>query len=154
ICLVLALAAMVPTGHLGGSITHGRDFLFEPLGEKKARKVVSPGTVDATAASLAPAAAATEFERTITPILERTCIKCHNEDKQKGELLLATREGILKGGENGAVVVPGKPDESELLRRCLLPLDDDDHMPPAGKPQPTAEEVEALRAWIAAGAVF
>ena len=68
--------------------------------------------------------------------------------------MLTTVEGIQKGGENGAVIVPGKPDESPLLRRCELPLDDDDHMPPEGKPQPTAEELAALRAWLAAGAPF
>ena len=67
---------------------------------------------------------------------------------------LAQQPGAVAAEENGAVLVPGKPDESPLLQRCLLPLDHDDHMPPDGKPQPTAEELAALRAWIAAGAPF
>jgi hypothetical protein len=88
------------------------------------------------------------------PILERTCKGCHNPDKKKGELVLTTPEGIRKGGENGAVLVPRKPDESPMIQRCELPLDDEDHMPPADKPQPTPAELAALRQWIAAGAPF
>ncbi len=144
VVLLAALGVMVPAGHLGGTMTHGRDFLFAPL-----RELAPKPDVAAT-----PAVPASEFERTIRPLLERTCTSCHNEDKQKGELLLTTVEGIQKGGENGAVLVPGKPDESPLLVRCELPSDHDDHMPPAEKPQPTAAELQALRAWIAAGAAF
>ncbi|MBL8752071.1 MAG: hypothetical protein JNK15_02115 [Planctomycetes bacterium] len=146
IALVLACAAMFPTGHLGGEMTHGSDFLFAPLRDKKP-PAKGPGP-DGTPPP------ASEYTRTIAPILDRVCTSCHNPDKQKGELLLTTPEGIRKGGENGAVVVAGKPDESPLLARCLLPLDHDDHMPPAEKKQPTADELAALRAWIEAGAGF
>lgn len=86
-------------------------------------------------------------------MLERVCVQCHNPDKLKGELLLTTPEGVQKGGETGPVVKAGKPDESPLLQRCLLPLDDEDHMPP-NKKQPTATELDALRRWIADGAKF
>ena len=94
------------------------------------------------------------YQDHVRPIFADRCLTCHNPDKAKGELLLTTPEGIMKGGEYGEVIVAGKPDESELLVRCLLPLDDEDHMPPEDKPQPTAEELEKLRAWIAAGAKF
>lgn len=140
IVLALALVVMVPTGHLGGTMTHGEGFLTKPLEPK----VVKPP----------PSAAGSEYERTIAPFLERVCTGCHNPDKLKGELLLTTRAGIEKGGENGAVLVPGKPDESPMLMRCELPADHDDHMPPSEKPQPTAAELAALRAWIASGAAF
>lgn len=139
VVLLLALVAMVPAGHLGGTLTHGADFLFAPL--RAPRVIDLPAT-------------ASEYERVIRPLLERTCTSCHNEDKQKGDLLLTTPAGIQQGGFTGPVVVPGKPEESPLLTRCLLPLDHDDHMPPEGKPQPTEEELAALRAWIAAGAPF
>lgn len=148
ILLVVGLGTMLPTGHLGGSMTHGANFLFAPLDPKPA-----PAPNGENGNGEAPVARS-EFERTIRPILQRTCCKCHNPDKIKGELLLTTIEGIKKGGENGPVLVAGKPDASELLVRCELPLDDDDHMPPEGKPQPTPEELAALRAWIAAGASF
>ncbi len=135
--LLAALGVMIPTGHLGGTMTHGKDFLFAPFRELD--EAPPPTTV---------------FARTIQPILERTCTKCHNPEKLKGELLLTTPDGIRKGGENGPVVVAGKPEDSPLLVRCLLPADHDDHMPPEGKAQPTEAELAALRAWIAAGAAF
>jgi uncharacterized membrane protein len=138
VLLLLALGVMVPAGHLGGSITHGSDFLFAPLASVKPKS--------------APPLDASPFATEILPILERVCTGCHNPDKVKGELLLTTREGLDRGGENGAVVVPGKPDDSPLLTRCLLPADHDDHMPPDGKKQPTAEELGKLRDWIANGA--
>lgn len=144
VLLVAGLATLVPTGHLGGSMTHGEGFLFAPLHPPKPKPAPANGSTPP----------ASEFERVVRPILERTCTGCHNADKKKGELVLATPEGIRAGGENGAVIVPGKPDDSPLVRHCELPLDDDDHMPPKGKPQPTPQEVAALRAWVAAGAGF
>lgn len=155
--LLLALAVMVPTGHLGGSLTHGENFLFEPLHRHdKKRTVVAPPPDDGSANTdgVPTPPPANHFTAVIAPIFERTCNKCHNEEKTKGELLLTTKAGILAGGENGVVVVPGKPDDSELLLRLLLPMADEFHMPPEGKPQPTADEIAALRAWIADGCKF
>jgi hypothetical protein len=151
--VVTALCVMVPTGHLGATMTHGRDFLFGPMRTAKkdgnaADAAANRGTPGAGTAAL------TEFQRTIAPILERCCTKCHNPDKKKGDLLMTTPEGLQAGGKDGPVFVPGKPEESPMVQRCLLPEDDDDHMPPKGKPQPTAAELDALKAWIAAGAKF
>lgn len=159
LCLLAALGVMVPTGHLGGALTHGRDFLLAPLRQKPQAARTIPaadpaGANDPDVPADGDGSGSGEFARVIAPLLERTCTGCHNPDKQKGELLLTTRAGIERGGENGPVLVPGKPDESPLLLRCELPLDHDDHMPPAEKPQPTAAELQALRAWIAAGAPF
>jgi hypothetical protein len=159
LCLLAALGVMVPAGHFGGTLTHGKDFLFAPLQKSKASPAppTDPAPANGATPTVPPpdaAAVASDYQRLIVPLLERTCTSCHNPDKQKGELLLTTIEGIQKGGENGPVVVAGKPDESPLLTRCLLPLDDDEHMPPEGKPQPTVEELETLRQWIAAGAKF
>lgn len=83
-------------------------------------------------------------------VLAHQCTKCHGQQKQKGELRLDTKEGLLKGGEDTAAVVPGQPDESELLKRMLLPTKDDDHMPPEKDVAP--EDLATLRKWIAAGA--
>jgi hypothetical protein len=156
--LLGALGLAIFTGHLGGAMTHGSDFLLGPLTKQRptAAAPVAPATANGAAspAPAAPDAAAGTFATVIAPFLERTCTGCHNADKQKGELVLSTPDGIRKGGENGAVLVAGKPDESPLLSRCELPLDHDDHMPPEGKPQPTPAELAALRQWIAAGAPF
>jgi uncharacterized membrane protein len=153
--LLAALVVMVPAGHLGATMTHGHDFLFGPLHtSKKNGDAADPAANRAAAGAGTDTAALTEFQRTIAPILERSCTKCHNPDKKKGDLLMTTPEGLQAGGKDGPVFVPGKPEESPMVQRCLLPLDDDDHMPPKGKPQPTAAEIDALKAWIAAGAKF
>jgi hypothetical protein len=165
--LLAALGVMLPAGHLGGSITHGRDFLFEPLRDQPAPATATvtpapapparpdplpPGIGPGAPVPTAPVLKFPTFATDIAPILERVCTGCHNPDKIKGELLLTTREGLDQGGENGVVVVPGKPDASPLLTRCELPADHDDHMPPEGKKQPTADELLTLRHWIDQGA--
>ncbi|MBL8736849.1 MAG: hypothetical protein JNL12_10510 [Planctomycetes bacterium] len=155
--LLGALVAMVPVGHLGGSLTHGKDFLFAPLQPAKDQPSSPLGTTlpPAQQPSTSDRAPVTSpFAALAQPMLERVCVQCHNPDKLKGELLLTTAEGVQKGGETGPVVVAGRPDESPLLQRCLLPLDDEDHMPPEGKKQPTAAELDLLRQWIAGGAKF
>ena len=61
-------------------------------------------------------------------------------------------EALLRGGTNGPVLVAGKTFDSPMIQRLLLPLNDDDHMPPDGKPQPTLAEIAALEWWIERGA--
>ncbi len=92
------------------------------------------------------------FQHVILPIFEAKCNKCHNEDKSKGDLRLDSYEMAMKGGENGSNIVAGKPDDSLTIQRILLPMDDDEHMPPEGKEQITPAELAALRYWIQAGA--
>ena len=80
------------------------------------------------------------------------CSGCHGAEKRKAKMRLDTFDGVMRGGEDGAVVVAGDPSKSLMMRRLLLPLDDEDHMPPAKKPQPTRAELDVLRWWIAQGA--
>jgi mono/diheme cytochrome c family protein/YHS domain-containing protein len=94
------------------------------------------------------------YARKIAPILAERCAGCHGAEKQKGKLALDRPEAISKGGADGVVIVPGQPQESELVRRVKLPLDDEDHMPPKDRPQPSAEEIAAIEEWVAAGASF
>src|SRR5690242_17016937 len=58
------------------------------------------------------------FEKTIQPILKENCFKCHSHeaDKIKGGLVLDSHDALLKGGETGPAVVPGKPEESLLIK--------------------------------------
>lgn len=92
------------------------------------------------------------FQHVILPILEAKCNKCHNEEKSKGDLRMDSFEMVMKGGENGANIVPGKPAESLSIQRIDLPADDDEHMPPDGKDQLTPEETTLLRWWVQQGA--
>src|SRR5688572_20958505 len=80
----------------------------------------------------ARSADAVDFAKDIQPILQRSCVECHGPEKPKGKLRLDTREGALKGGNNGVVIVPGKADESDVYRRITLPADHDDVMPNKG----------------------
>jgi len=134
VCCVTLMA----TGHFGGSLTHGENYLFKPFSPAPAINRL-PSTV---------------YQDFIQPILEKKCLSCHNSRKKKGELLLDTPEHILQGGKDGPVLVAGKPGESPLLQRPLLPMHHDDHMPPAGKPQLTPDELILLRWWVEQGADF
>src|SRR5579871_925022 len=72
------------------------------------------------------------FENEIRPLLVARCFKCHGEGKAQGGLKLTSRNSVMTGGENGAAAVPGKPDESRLIR--AIRYDDVDlQMPPDGK---------------------
>lgn len=88
----------------------------------------------------------------VAPVLAAKCAGCHGEKKPKGKLRVDSLEALLKGGNEGASVIAGKVDESPLLQRVYLPLDDDEHMPPEDKEQLTAEETAVLAFWITSGA--
>ncbi|HEV3444142.1 MAG TPA: PSD1 and planctomycete cytochrome C domain-containing protein [Gemmataceae bacterium] len=72
------------------------------------------------------------FERNIRPILVETCHKCHGGEKHKGNLDLTSRAGMLKGGDSGPAIVPGRPEQS-LLIKALGYTDDVLRMPPKSK---------------------
>src|SRR5438874_11550801 len=74
-----------------------------------------------------------DFSKSIQPIFEGRCVECHGPKKVKGKLRLDTREAAIKGGDSGKTIVPGKADDSEMIRRLTLPDDNDDKMPPKGE---------------------
>jgi hypothetical protein len=94
------------------------------------------------------------FEAKIRPILVDSCYKCHSVEagKSKGSLVLDSRDGLLKGGDNGPVVVAGDPDKS-LLIQAVRYGDEDLEMPPkkeGGKL--SSDKIAALEAWVKMGA--
>jgi len=92
------------------------------------------------------------FEKHIRPALQDHCTGCHGAEKQKGGLRLDSREALLGGGESGPAIVPGKPDES-LLLRAVRHLDKDLRMPPPKSGPKLADGVIAkLASWVQAGA--
>jgi hypothetical protein len=98
-----------------------------------------------------------DFNREVRPILSQFCFKCHGPDEAKREsgVRLDVRETAIGKGESGAlVVVPGKPELSELIRR-IESHDDDLVMPPASSNlQLSSKQKQTLRAWVAAGADY
>lgn len=114
-----------------------------------------PQTVLALLALVSSMSAAVDFPGEIQPILERACIQCHGPEKQKGKLRLDSGEALLRGGENGPPITPGKPEESDFFRRVTLDGGHEDVMPPKGKADHlTAPEIEALKRWISEGTAW
>jgi hypothetical protein len=102
-----------------------------------------------TASSAAPPDAHTEFfETEVRPLLIRHCAKCHGDTRPKGRLKVGSRADLLRGGDNGAAVVPGKPDESLLIK--VVRYYDDLRMPPTGKL--TNKQIETFEKWVKLGA--
>ncbi|MCK0137384.1 c-type cytochrome domain-containing protein [Arenibacter sp. S6351L] len=124
------------TGHYGGMITHGEDFLALPR-SKKLEKIPDDPLI---------------YEHIVYRVLDNNCIGCHNPNKKKGELLMTSISELIKGGESGPALVSGDPEKSELIRRLHLPVEDEEHMPPEGKKPLTDDEIQILERWIALGA--
>ena len=173
----LSLFVLSVGAHFGGDLVHGDDYLvkyapptirdmvsnsskaivtwFEPV---KAKEIIltlppivpnpapQPGTITQTKGS------PTVYAALVAPLLEAKCNACHNEDKHKANLRLDSHELILKGSDNGAVLVVGQPEESKLVTCLQLAASEDDHMPPEEKPQPSKQEIALLCWWIKEGA--
>jgi hypothetical protein len=96
------------------------------------------------------------YSGVVEKVINSYCIKCHTTEKKKGKLIMETYETLMKGGESAKegkhVIVAGKSAESLMVTMLTLPMDDDLHMPPEGKPQPSAKEIAVLKWWIDAGA--
>ena len=140
---VLILIFLIVTGHFGGTLTHGENYLSFTSAKDTELYFAN---VDLQKALY--------YEDLVKPVLSSKCYSCHGSSKQKGKLRLDAQEHITKGGKDGAVLVAGNIDESEMINRLLLPLDDEDHMPPKEKSQLHEKEIEILKLWIASGADF
>jgi len=91
------------------------------------------------------------FEKNIRPLLVKHCYECHSADSDplKGGLVMDSREGLIDGGDSGAAIVPGKPQESLLISAVKYQSYE---MPPSGKLSP--KEIALLSDWILAGAAW
>jgi hypothetical protein len=113
----------------------------------------------AAAVLLIPAARAADpdFARDVRPILSQHCFKCHGPDDKarKAKLRLDTRDAAVEGGRSGdPAVFPGKPDQSELVRRILSDDESELMPPPAAKKPLTVAQKDILKRWVAAGAEY
>lgn len=144
---VLLLLVFI-TGHYGGNLTHGSTYLVE-YAPQPLRTIAGLGPRRPPVTDLM---AADPFEDIVLPMLDRRCADCHSRDKRQGELDLTSHAAAMRGGETGRVIVPGRPDTSELLRRITLPPSDEAFMPAEGKTPLTDRQVQIIEWWIAAGA--
>jgi uncharacterized membrane protein len=163
--LIAAAGLMVWTADGGGAITHGDGYLTDKM-PLRIRAWLGLPPEAPKAAEAAPAAAQmiraglgsaepsnpAYFPVHIAPLLARSCVSCHKPEKHKGGLRLDSYEQLMRGGEDGKVVVPGNPKASDILRRLRLPPSDDDSMPSNGEKPLTPEETQMIERWIGAGA--
>lgn len=131
--LYSSVLLVIGAGHFGATLTHGEGFLLEPI-MPKSTLIVNQNTPVYTAI--------------IEPILDAKCTSCHNPSKKKGDLDMSSFELLMAGGKNGPILVHGDAKESSLMKRIVLPLEHDDHMPPDGKPQLTDQEFSLIKGWI------
>ena len=150
--LLATLAVLALTSHLGGSLTHGRDYLTRFAPQPFRALLGGNGRAPAALRLNSDLAKQPVFGALIQPILQRRCVACHGPEKKKADLSLESYETMLKGGKDGPVLIAGKAFDSPIIQRLLLPTNDEDHMPPEGKPQPTQAEITALQWWIDCGA--
>jgi len=136
------------TGHLGGSLTHGSDYLTASF-----KNILAEDTVQVRK-PIPDVQQAVAYTDIIQPLLQGKCYGCHGPNKQKGKFRLDQPDLLMKGGKDGIVITAGKPDESELIKRVLLEKADEHHMPPKEKPQLTEKEIDLLHWWVASGASF
>jgi uncharacterized membrane protein len=144
------LLLILVTGHLGGSLTHGSDYLTKPLAD-----IFGKDSVNNTVIKPVPnVQEAYAYHDVIKPILQTKCYSCHGANKQKGKLRMDDSIMLLKGGKDGKVIEPGNAVGSEMIKRLLLPVDNEDHMPPKEKAQPSESQIVLLHWWISQGANF
>jgi uncharacterized membrane protein len=155
LALTAALAGL--SGHWGGAMVYGEGFALEPLRAAVPATEpvgVTPPVETPEVGSDDLAARPVDFLRDVRPILAQHCFECHGDKKRaKGDLKLTDMASVLARDPREAALVPGKPEESLLLQRVLLPAEHEDAMPPDGPPLAPAE-IETLRRWIAEGAAW
>jgi mono/diheme cytochrome c family protein len=116
----------------------------------------SKPSIDASKLPPASTKQGVTYAADIKPILEKSCIKCHGAERQKGKLRLDSLAAALKGGEDGKVIEPGNSAGSILVANVAHVGDEDEYMPPPDNkdkiPPLTKEQVGLIRAWIDQGA--
>jgi hypothetical protein len=138
LCLLI-VGLLSYTGHQGGTLTHGAEYLSIEVLNQQER--IKPTSVEQ----------AMIFEDVVQPILIQRCSQCHRDGKMKGELSMKTLADLYKGGKNGPAVVAGSLNDSELYKRITLDPEHDEFMPTDGKTPLSPEEVEIIQWWIEKG---
>mgnify|MGYP001028613655 CR=1 FL=1 len=141
-------------GHLGANLTHGEDYLLSVLpGNKEVYTKKESGNLhtELKGKSELSVLQKDKLSLEVRGLFAHKCYQCHSENKQKGQLVLEHKEGVFKGGKSGLAVVPGKPEESEIYKRIILPEGDKKVMPTKGKLL-TKDEIALVKLWIKNGA--
>ncbi len=137
---VMLLILLMLAGHEGAIITHGENFVFEPVQTETKEKVLLDD--------------AFIYAHVVQPLLDQKCYGCHNSKKAKGGLVMDPVQNLIKGGDHGILWDSLDSELGLLMHHLNLPMEDDKHMPPKGKPQLSENERRLLYYWIKAGPDF
>lgn len=148
---VVSIAMLAITGHLGGNMTHGSDYLLE-YAPTSIQKLMGYGKSGNDLPQFADPDSVMTYRDIIFPTFEKKCISCHNDNTQNGGLNMASIDSIKLGGDGGPVIVSGDI-TSEVLRRVTLPTSSAKFMPTSGTHM-TYHEVRLLEWWITEGADY
>lgn len=147
----LVLLLVVMTGHYGGNLTHGSEYLFDHA-PQFVRSVAGFAPKAEPRPPVTNLDSADVYLDLVEPVLRRRCASCHSDSKTKGGLKMTSHAELLAGGDSGPAIVAGNIKESELFHRVTLPEDNEDFMPPDGKTPLTDDQVAVIEWWIAQGA--
>lgn len=138
---ITATLAILLAAHEGATITHGENFVLEPVSpaDTKPEVLLEDAVV---------------FTHLVKPVLDSKCAGCHNDRKAKGQLVMTTTEQLLRGGKNGKLWDTTQAGFGLMLHRLHLPVEHKEHMPPKEKPQLTDTELKLIYYWIRGGSGF
>ena len=143
----LAIILTGLTGHFGGNLTHGPNYLLEYGPNNfstyqdvnlERLKTITPDSVRI-------------YGDILYPIIENNCVACHNSENYKGGLILENYTNLFKEAAHAVPVIPKKPYNSEFFSRVNLPANDEKAMPPRGSGF-NYTDIEILKYWIENGA--
>ncbi|WP_338221963.1 DUF1549 domain-containing protein [Algoriphagus sp. oki45] len=150
--LFLSSIGVGAAGHFGAALTHGENYLTEVFLQNSEQEAPQSLTVDLAnfTSELSPEKEI-QLITNVRSVLAHNCYKCHSGAKIEGDLRLDEKEFVFAGGENGPIIIPGNPDQSELIRRISLSKNHKDVMPEKGKLL-NKEEIQLLTLWVEKGA--
>ena len=150
----ITTVTMAVASHYGGTLTHGEGFLFGSTEVARVSYDKEGSGTDTKYIAKSDTLLFSAYHQEIQPILKQKCYSCHSASKMKGGLRLDGEAFIRKGGKHGTILKPNDPQHSKLYTHLLLPMEDENHMPPKGKKQLSSAEIESIQHWIVAGASF
>lgn len=154
--ILFTAVGVTAAGHYGATLTHGDVYLTSVIpwsedyeGPRDAKRNFS--LVSLKGKNTLSHEQEIELNTQVRAIFAHNCYKCHSSDKTKGELRLDQKDLVFKGGKHGPILEPGKPHQSEIIRRINLPKGHKEAMPGKGKPL-SPEDIQLITYWVEKGA--
>lgn len=138
------------TGHLGGNLTHGENYLYAYAPESLQALLVDTNLEKNSLSFPEDADSTFIFDHILGPVIIQKCASCHGDDIQKGGLKVTTLDELLIGGETGPAFEEGSPSSSELFKRVTMDPESRKFMPPKGAGL-SYGEITLLSYWIEKG---